>query len=136
MKRQDQSPAKNKAEDRVLFFGLPSILLAGVSIVLQQHFGLALRGMLAILCVALASSPYLTFVAIFFLYFREEKDEFQARMLSGAMLGAVGATLMVTSVCGVMEQLHLIPILHVGWVMPMFGIFYSIALAVQRWRYR
>jgi hypothetical protein len=136
MKREDQSAAKNKAEDRVLFLVLPSILLAGVSIVLQQHFGMALRGILAIVCVMLASSPYLAFVAIFFLYFREEKDEFQARMLSGAMLGAVGGTLMVTSVCGAMETLHLIPMLHIGWVMPMFGFFYSVALAVQRWRYR
>ena len=136
MKREDQSPAKNKAEDRVLFFGLPSFLLAGVSILLQQHFGVVLGGTLAILCVLLASSPYLVFVAIFFLYFREEKDEFQARMLSGAMLSAIGATMMVTSVCGVMETSHLIPMLHMGWVMPMFGIFYSVALAVQRWRYR
>jgi len=104
--------------------------------VLQQHFGMALKGMLAILCVSLASSPYLVFVAIFILYFREEKDEFQARMLSGAMLGAIGATMMVTSLCGVMETFHLIPMLHIGLVMPMFGIFYSIALAVQRWRYR
>ena len=137
-KAEVESPAKYKMEDRVLFIGLPSFLLAGISIWLQQHFGHGqdLRGLLAAVCVLLASSPYIAFVAISFMYFREERDEFQARMLSGAMLCAIGATMLVTSVWGVMEQFRLVPILHVGWVLPMFGIFYSVALAVQRWRYR
>jgi hypothetical protein len=136
MKRQVESPAKYRMEDRMLFIGLPSFLLAGVSIFLQQHFGKDLTGLLAAACVLLASSPYIAFIVLFFLYFREERDEFQARMLSGAMLCAIGATMLVTSRWGVMEQFHLVPVFHVGWVMPMFGIFYSVALAVQRWRYR
>lgn len=136
MKREIESPAKYRMEDRVGYIGLPSILLAGISIWLQQHFGKDLTGLMAAVCVLLASSPYIAFIVLFFRYFREERDEFQARMLSGAMLGAIGATMTVTSVWGVMEQFRLVPILHVGWVMPMFGIFYSVALAVQRRRYR
>lgn len=136
MKGEVESPAKYKMEDRALFIVVPTFLLAGISIWLQQHFGNPLSGFPAVLCVLLASSPYLAFIGVSALYFREERDEFQARMLSGAMLCAIGATMTVTSLWGVMEQFHLVPILHVGWVMPMFGIFYSVALAVQRWRYR
>lgn len=135
-KREVESPAKYRFEDRMLFIGLPFFVLAGVSIFLQQHFGKDLTGLMAAMCVLLASSPYIGFIVLFFLYFREERDEFQARMLSGAMLCALGATMFVTSLWGVSEQFHVLPIFHVGWVMPMSGIFYSIALAVQRWRYR
>jgi hypothetical protein len=87
-------------------------------------------------CVLLASSPFLAMIAICFLYFREERDEFQVRLLSGAMLGGIGGTLLVTTVWGVMEQFHLVPAFPVMWVMGLFGVFYSVALAIQRWRYR
>lgn len=131
-----ESPAKYRMEDRVLFFVVPSLLLAGISIWLQHHYGGNLTGWMTAVCVFLASSPYLAFIAVSFLYFREERDEFQARLHSGAMLGGIGATLLVTTVWGVMEQFHLVPVFPVMWVMGMFGIFYSVALAVQRWRYR
>ena len=130
------SPAKYRMEDRMLFIGMPSFLLAGISIWLQHIYGKNLSELLAVACAALASAPYLAMIALFFLYFREERDEFQARMLSGAMLCGIGATLVVTSVWGVMEQFRLVPIFRVWWVMPLFGMFYSVALAVQRWRYR
>ena len=123
-------------EDRMLFIGLPSFLLAGISIWMHHIYGKNLAGLLEVVCVLLGSAPYLAFIALFFLYFREERDEFQARLLSGAMLSSIGGTLTVTSVWGVMEQFHLVPIFQVMWVMPMFGMFYSVALAVQRWRYR
>jgi hypothetical protein len=131
-----ESPAKYKMEDRMLFIGLPSMLLAGIAIWLQHLYGTHPTGLLAVVCVLLASSPFLAMIAICFLYFREERDEFQARLLSGAMLGGIGATLLVTTVWGVMEQFHLVPEFPVMWVMGLFGIFYGIALAVQRWRYR
>lgn len=131
-----ESPARYRMEDRMLFFFVPSLLLAGLSIWLQHQYGKNLTGLLAVVSVLMASSPYLATIAVAFLYFREERDEFQARMLSGAMLWGIGATLTVTSVWGVMEQFRLVPIFHVGWVMPLFGMFYSVALAVQRWRYK
>ncbi len=52
------------------------------------------------------------------------------------MLGGMGATLLVTTVWGVLEQFHLVPEFRVMWVMGLFGIFYSVALAVQRRRYK
>jgi hypothetical protein len=134
--RRAESPAKNKAEDRILFIGLPSLLLAGISIWLQSLYGDHPTGLLAVVCVLLASSPFLAMITIFILYFREERDEFQARLQSGAMLGGIGATLLVTTVWGVMEQFHLVPEFHVMWVMGLFGMFYSVALAVQRRRYK
>ena len=130
------SPAKYKLEDRMLFIGLPSMLLAGIAIWLQHLYGNNPSGLLAVVCVLLLSSPFVAVIAISFLYFREEKDEFQVRLHSEAMLGGIGATLLVTTVWGVMEQLHLVPKFQVMWVMGMFGMFFSIALAIQRWRYR
>ncbi len=130
------SPAKYRMEDRVLFIGLPSMLLAGISIWLQHLYGTHPTGLLAVVCVLLASSPFLAMIAIFFLYFREERDEFQTRLLSGAMLCGIGATLSVTTVWGVMEQFHLVPAFPVMWVMGIFGLFFSAALAIQRWRYK
>jgi len=131
-----ESPAKYRMEDRILFIGMPSILLAGISIWLQHHFGGNLSELMKVVCALLASSPFVAFIAVSFLYFREERDEFQARLHSGAMLGAIGATLLVTTVWGVMEQFHLVPIFPVILVMGLFGMFYSVALAIQRRRYK
>jgi len=130
------SPAKYKLEDRMLFILMPSFLLAGIAIWLQHLYGDNPTGLLAVVCVLLLSSPFLAMIAISSLYFREEKDEFQVRLHSEAMLGGIGATLLVTTVWGVMEQLHLVPKFQVMWVMGMFGVFFSVALAIQRWRYR
>lgn len=134
--REVGSPAKYRMEDRMLFIGLPSMLLAGIAIWLQHLYGTHPTGLLAVVCVLLASSPFLAMIAICFLYFREERDEFQARLLSGAMLVGIGATLSVTTVWGVMEQFHLVPEFPVMWVLGLFGIFFSAALAIQRWRYK
>jgi hypothetical protein len=130
------SPAKYKLEDRMLFIGLPSMLLAGFAIWLQHLYGDNPTGLLAAICVLLASAPFLAIIAIFSLYFVEEKDKFQVRLRSGAMLGGIGATLSVTTVWGVMEQFHLVPEFPVMWVMGLFCMFFSVALAIQRWRYR
>jgi hypothetical protein len=135
-KLEPESPAKYRMEDRMLFFFVPSLLLAGIAIWLQHIYGTHPAGLLAVVCVLLASSPFLAMIAICFLYFREERDEFQVRLLSGAMLGGIGGTLLVTTVWGVMEQFHLVPAFPVMWVMGLFGVFYSVALAIQRWRYR
>jgi hypothetical protein len=123
-------------EDRFLFIGVPSLLLAGIPVWMQQHFGKNLTGLLAVVCVFLYSLPFLTMIAVTFMYFREERDEFQTQLLSGAMLCGIGGTLLVTTLWGAMEQFRLVPVFHVMWVMPMFGMFYSFALAIQRWRYR
>ena len=70
------SPARYKMEDRMLFIGMPSLLLAGIAIWLHHLYGKNLVGVMAVVCVLFASAPYLAFIALFFLYFREERDEF------------------------------------------------------------
>jgi len=52
------------------------------------------------------------------------------------MLWGTGATLLVTILWGAMEQFSLVPIMPIRWVMPLFTIFYAIALRILRWRYR
>jgi hypothetical protein len=131
-----ESPAKYRAEDRVFFIVLPTFLPVCIAVWLLQHFSIHPTGFLAVVFVLLFNLPFLAWMVIIALYLGEEKDEFQSALLSRAMLWGTGATLLVTILWGAMEQFSLVPIMPIRWVMPLFTIFYAIALRILRWRYR
>jgi hypothetical protein len=135
-KRDVGSPAKYRLEDRSLFIVVPSFVPAGIAAWALHHYGINPTGLLAVVCVMLFNLPFLALIAVYFLYFKEERDEFQTRLLSSSMLWGIGVTLLVTTLWGAMEQFRLVPVMPVSWVLFLFMFFYVVALMVLRWRYR
>lgn len=133
---QVSSPARYRFEDRGLFIVVPSLVPALIVALLLQHYHATPTGWLAVVCVFLFNLPFLAWIAIIVLYFKEEKDDFQTQMLSRAMLLGIGATMVVTMLWGAMEQFNLVPIMRVRVVMPLFVGFYVVALKALLWRYR
>lgn len=130
------SPAKYRLEDRSLFIVAPSFVPVGIAAWALHHYGICPTGLLAVVCVLLFNLPFLALIAVYFLYFKEERDEFQMRLLSSSMLWGIGATLLVTTLWGAMEQFRLVPVMPVSWVLFLFMLSYIAALKVLRWRYK
>ncbi|MGO9775889.1 MAG: hypothetical protein ACLQGT_11025 [Terracidiphilus sp.] len=137
MESRFSSPARNRAEDRVLFIVMPLIILELFLAVFgfgYHHF--QPTGMLAFLYAILITLPTIAFIVIYGLYLAEEKDEFQRTVLVQSMLWGIGATLIFTTFWGLLENSNLVPHLPMYWAQVPFYLFTAIATAVNRWRYR
>ena len=137
MESRFSSPARSRAEDRVLLIVMPLVILEMILAIYGFHYHhLQPGGALAILCATLISLPTIAFFVIHGLYLADEKDEFQRAVLVQSMLWAIGATLIVAIFWGTLEMFNLVPHLAVLWVQVPFYLFTAIATAVNRWRYR
>jgi hypothetical protein len=137
MESRISSPARNRAEDRFLFIGMPLIILDLFLAIFGFHYHhFQPTGTLAFLCAILATLPTIAFIVIYGMYMAEEKDEFQRTVLVQSMLWGIGATLILTVFWGVLENSNLVPHLPMYWVQVPFYLFTAIATAVNRWRYR
>jgi hypothetical protein len=132
------SPARYRLEDRLLFIMVPMFFAFPVIMAIADHYHLLhhLSGVLAVVCAALASVPFIAATVIFGLYLAEEKDEFQKAVLTSSLLWGIGATFAVTTFWGCMEQFDRAPPMPIWWVQIVFGIVFVIAAAANRWRYR
>jgi hypothetical protein len=69
-------------------------------------------------------------------YMSEEKDEFQRAVLVQALLGGIGATLVVTTVWGFLENYAHFQRLNILMIWPLYLIFVGIAYGLVKARYR
>jgi hypothetical protein len=137
MESRIDNPAKNRAEDRVLFIVMPLVILDIFLAVFGFHYHhFQPVGGLAFLCATLISLPTIAYIVIYGLYLAEEKDEFQRTILVQSMLWAIGATLIVAIFWGTLEMFNMVPHLAVLWVQVPFYLFMAIATMVNHWRYR
>jgi hypothetical protein len=117
MESRIDNPAKNRAEDRVLFIVMPLVILVMILGIYGFHYHhLQPTGTLAFLCATLMSLPTIAFIVIYGLYLAGEKDEFQRAVLVQSMLWAIGATLIASIFWGTLEMFNLVPHLAVLWV--------------------
>jgi hypothetical protein len=131
------SPARYRLEDRVLFIMVPMFFAFPFVLAIADHYHLRpTSDVLAVVCAALASLPFIAAVVIFGLYMAEEKDEFQKSVFTQSLLWGIGATFAVTSFWGCMEQFGHARHMPVFWVQVVFSIAFVIATAANRWRYR
>jgi xanthosine utilization system XapX-like protein len=93
-------------------------------------------GVLAYLLAVLPALPIIAMLALFGLYLREEKDEFQRTVLIESMLWSIGATLAVTTVWGFLENFVQVPHLDLYLVFPLFCFFVGISRPLLKMRYR
>ena len=136
MDRNVSSPARNRLEGRLLFIIVPMFFAFPVILEIADHYHLRPSGVLAVVCAALASLPFIAVVVIFGLYMAEEKDEFQKAVLTQSLAWGIGTTFAVTTFWGCMEKFDHAPHMPVWWVQIVFIIAFAIANAANRWRYR
>ena len=94
---QTNNPARNRMDDRTLFFIVPLIIAVFVLAIwgFGYHHIQPASGMTYLVSTLLALI-YIGLIVNFGLYLAEEKDEFERTVLSQAMLWGVGATMIVT----------------------------------------
>jgi hypothetical protein len=69
-------------------------------------------------------------------YMREEKDEFQRAVLVQSLLGGIGATLVVTTAWGFLENYAHFQRLNILMIWPLYLIFVGISYGLVKARYR
>jgi len=69
-------------------------------------------------------------------YMSEEKDEFQRAVLVQALLGGIGATLVVTTAWGFLENYAHFQRLNILMIWPLYLIFVGISYGLVKARYR
>jgi hypothetical protein len=99
---------------------------------LLWHPNGALTGLLAIL----PAIPIAGAVAVTALYMAQEKDEFQSAVLSQSLLGGIGATLVVTTVWGFLENYAHFRRLDILMLWPLYLVFVGISYGLVKARYR
>src|SRR5579862_8594941 len=90
------SPARYRAEDRVLFVFVSLVLLFLIMKFSLSHFYLHPAGVLAVLCAAVGAAPMIAAIFIVGLYLAEEKDEFQRSLFVQAILWGLGVAACAT----------------------------------------
>jgi hypothetical protein len=95
-----------------------------------------LRGIAAYLVAVLPALPIAAALVWTGVYLDEEKDEFQRNLLIQSILGGIGATLIVTTAWGYLEDFTHVSPLPLSMVYPMFWVFTGISFPVVRMRYR
>jgi hypothetical protein len=136
MKREVESPATYRAEDRFLFIAVPLLLPPFIAAWLLHHFNVHPTGFFAVVCAFLFTLPFFAGIAIFAIYLGEEKDEFKRMLISRALMWGTGVTLTVTTFWSTMENLGVGPVFRVRYVVGLFMVPYLVALFVLRRRYR
>ncbi len=69
-------------------------------------------------------------------YIGEEKDDFQSAVLVQALLGGIGATLVVTTAWGFLENYAHFQRLNILMIWPLYLIFVGISYGLVKARYR
>jgi hypothetical protein len=95
-----------------------------------------LHGFLAYMLAILPALPILWVLFATGAYLAEETDEFQRTVQVQSLLGGIGGTLAVTTVCAYLEDFARAPRLDMIWVYPIFWLFVAICHPVVRARYR
>jgi len=95
-----------------------------------------LTGALAYLLAVLPALPIVGMVVVVGLYLAEEKDEFQRAVLVQALLGGIGATLVVTTAWGFLENYAHFQRLNILMIWPLYLIFVGISYGLVKARYR
>lgn len=137
MEQKINNPARNRMDDRTLFFLMP-LLVTALALCFwgygyhQIRSGSGVEILLGILMALL----YIGFIANFGLYLAEEKDEFERAVLSQSMLWGVGATMIVASSWGVLELFDKVRHLNPVWFVPLFCFFMAAARFLIRRKYR
>jgi phosphatidylserine synthase len=137
MEQRINNPARNRMDDRTLFFGMP--LLVATLVLTIWGYGykhIEPGSWMATLLAVLLALLYIGFIVNFGLYLVEEKDEFESAIQSQSMLWAVGATMIVTSTWGVLEFFEKVRHFNPVYFMPLFCLFMSAARILIRRRYR
>ena len=130
------SPARYRAEDRVLFVFVPLVLLFLIMQFSLSHFHLHPAGVLAVLCAAVGAAPMIAAIFIVGLYLAEEKDEFQRSLFVQAILWGLGVAACATVFWFALGTFIHIP--HMNFVLGEFLFLAGMVIsgAVSRWRYR
>jgi predicted MFS family arabinose efflux permease len=130
------SPARYRAEDRVLFVFAPLIFLVLVMLGALSHFHWHPAGVLAVLCAAVLASPFVAMIVIVGLYLAEEKDEFQRSLFVRSILWGFGVTACVTVFWVTLGQFIRVPSINFWSGGILFNLGFLISFWVARWRYR
>jgi hypothetical protein len=129
--------ARERMEDRVLFIGMPLIV---VNIALASWgFGyrhLHMTGVWACLLAVVFALPGVAVIVIFGFYLKEEQDEFQRDLWVQALVWGIGAAVTVTSFWGTLVEFEVVKGLKLMFVFPLFVLITCIARLVLRMRYR
>jgi hypothetical protein len=136
MKRHIASPAKYRAEDRVLFIGMPLLALNGILIWGFAHFHWHPAGLLAVACAVVFCLPAFALMAGIALYLREETDEFEKAVLAESLLWGAGITVTGIVFWIDLEQFAHVPKPDLIWVLILFVAALAVGRIVARWRYR
>ncbi len=94
------------------------------------------NGVLTWLLAILPALPISGAVALIGRYMHEEKDEFQRDVLVQALLGGIGATLVVTTVWGFLEDYAHFRRLDLLMTWPLYIILVGISYGLVKARYR
>ncbi len=134
---QTNNPARNRMDDRTLFFVMP--LIVAVFVLAIWGFGyhhIRHDSPMTTVIAVLLAVIYIGLIVNFGLYLAEEKDEFERAVLSQSMLWGVGATMIFTSSWGVLELFDQVRHLNPIYFMLLFCVFMAAARIVIRRRYK
>lgn len=126
--------ARRRYNRRVFWLtGLYAVLVLGWALVMKAtHPPLLVRYVMALVSAA----PAVGTIVALGLYLAEEADEFRRRLLAEAMLWAVGAVMVLTTVWGFVEMFADGPHLLLALIFPIFSMAQGIAYALLQRRYR
>jgi hypothetical protein len=94
------------------------------------------NGVLTWLLAILPAIPIGGAVVLTGWYMREEKDEFQSAVLVQSLLGGIGATLVVTTVWGFLENYAHFRRLDILMLWPLYLVFVGISYGIVKARYK
>jgi hypothetical protein len=127
--------ARNRMEDRVLFFGMP-LMVANIGMAFWGYGSGHLKGVWVYLPAILFALLGVAFIVIFGLYLKEEQDEFERAVWVQALLWGIGATLTVITFWGSLVEFELAKSLKLMFVFPLFWLITCVARLVLKLRYR
>jgi len=128
---QTNNPARNRMDDRTLFFIVPLIIAVFVLAIwgFGYHHIQPASGMTYLVSTLLALI-YIGLIVNFGLYLAEEKDEFIRNAQVQSLLGGMGLTLALVSVWGFLENFVHVGRLDLFLVYPIFWGFVGLSTIV------
>lgn len=133
MEREINSSALSRYKKRM--FVLIVVLFLVSQIIFWEFIRHHPTGMLAYLLAVLPALPIIGMMATYGLYVDELKDELVRTVIKRSILWSIVATLSVTTLWGFLELLANVPHLQPLLILPIFGIFLGIAMALVNRRY-
>ena len=113
-----------------LLYGLFSVLSAA-GLLLWHPTGIVIW-----LLAILPAIPIAMAVLLTGRYMSEEKDDFQRAVLVQALLGGIGAILVVTTAWGILENYAHFQRLNILMIWPLYLVFVGISYGIVKARYR